>query len=54
VVPMVIDDRRRPVERGAMRYLMPAISAGFGEQIEVSFLNLRPFAPSPPHDNARA
>ncbi|XP_071566402.1 serine/threonine-protein kinase PLK4 [Temnothorax nylanderi] len=31
---MVIDDRRRPVERGAMRCHMPAISAGFGEQIE--------------------
>lgn len=42
MVPMVIDDRQRPFERGAM----PAISAGFGEHIEVSFLNLRPFAPS--------
>ncbi|XP_011637322.1 serine/threonine-protein kinase PLK4 [Pogonomyrmex barbatus] len=31
---MVIGDRQRLAERGAMRCLMPAISAGFGEQIE--------------------
>ncbi|XP_018047045.1 PREDICTED: serine/threonine-protein kinase PLK4 [Atta colombica] len=31
---MVIDDRQRPFEHGAMRCLMPAISAGFGEHIE--------------------
>ncbi|KYN06911.1 Serine/threonine-protein kinase PLK4 [Cyphomyrmex costatus] len=31
---MVIDNRQRPFECGAMRCLMPAISAGFGEHIE--------------------
>ncbi|XP_072745822.1 serine/threonine-protein kinase PLK4-like [Anoplolepis gracilipes] len=31
---MVIDDRRRPVERGIRHRVMPALSAGFGEHIE--------------------
>lgn len=37
---MVIDDRRRPVERDMRHHVMPALSAGFGEHIEVGFLNL--------------
>ncbi|XP_025264151.1 serine/threonine-protein kinase PLK4 isoform X2 [Camponotus floridanus] len=31
---MVIDDRRRPVERDMRHHVMPALSAGFGEHIE--------------------
>ncbi|XP_020284452.1 serine/threonine-protein kinase PLK4 [Pseudomyrmex gracilis] len=31
---MVIDDRRQPAERGVWHRVMPALSAGFGEQIE--------------------
>lgn len=37
---MVIDDRRRPVERDMRHHIMPALSVGFGEKIEVGFLNL--------------
>lgn len=36
---MVIDDRRQPAERGVWHRVMPALSAGFGEQIKVGFLN---------------
>ncbi|XP_029660086.1 serine/threonine-protein kinase PLK4 [Formica exsecta] len=31
---MVIDDRRRPVERDMRHHIMPALSVGFGEKIE--------------------
>lgn len=33
-MPMVIDDRRRPVKRGPLRCMAPEVSTGFGERIE--------------------
>jgi len=37
---MVIDDLQQLVDRGMRHCIMPALSAGFGEHIEVGFLNL--------------